>query len=129
MKKIISWFLLLSFINLTGCYSHELLAPSSYKFDEKKDITIVTKDTTYKFKGHQYIIVNDTLLGSDKNVYINKSALDEPIVKIPVDDMQLVEVKENDARRTALAVVGGAVVLFVVYVVISFITTDWHFRF
>lgn len=124
-KKILVWFVLVSFINLTGCYSHELFAPTAYKFDEKKEIKIITKDTTYNFKGHQYIFVNDTLIGSERNILLNKNAINESSVKIPVEDMQLVEVKESEGGKTALVILGGAAVIFLLVGFISFANTDW----
>ena len=126
MKKIFIYFLIFSFINLTGCYSHELFAPSAYKFDEKKEITIVTKDTTYNFKGYQYILVDDTLIATKGNLLLNKSLINNPSVKIPVEEMNLVEVKKVEAAQTTLAVIGITIVAIVVIGVISLATTDWR---
>ena len=84
IKKILVWILLVSFINLTGCYSHELFAPSAYKFDEKKEIKVITKDTTYNFRGFQYKLVNDTLIGVEGNIYKNKDAINESAIRVPV---------------------------------------------
>ena len=114
MKKVIAWFILVSFINLTGCYSRDLIAPSSYKFDEKKDITIVTNDTTYKFKGYQYILMNDTLLGATNNVRITEATPVESIVKVPVNDIQLVEVTGTDGGKTVLLIAGIAAVSYII---------------
>jgi hypothetical protein len=111
MKKILVWFLLVSFINLTGCYSSELLAPRSYKFDEKKDIRIITKDTTYKFKAYQYLLVNDTLSATNKNIRITETTPVESIVKIPVEDMQVVEVTKGEPGKTILAIAGGVAIV------------------
>ena len=119
MKKVIAWFILVSFINLTGCYSRDLIAPSSYKFDDKKNITVITKDTTYKFGGFQYVLVNDTLMGTTKNVRITETTPVESIVKVPVNDMQLVEVTSTDGGKTIFLIV---VVAAVSYLVISLIT-------
>ena len=119
MKKAIAWFILVSFINLTGCYSRDLIAPSSYKFDEKKNITVITKDTTYKFGGFQYVLVNDTLMGTPKNVRITETTPVESIIKVPVNDMQLVEVTSTDGGKTIFLIV---VVAAVSYLVISLIT-------
>lgn len=129
MKKVFICVLIFSFMNLTGCYSHELFAPSVYKFNEKKEIKVITKDTTYNFKGHQYIFVNDTLIGSERNILLNKNAINESSVKIPVDDMNLVEVEEVDRLKTTLVIVGGAVVLFMVIGLISLASADWRIHF
>jgi len=123
IKKILVWILLVSFMNLTGCYSHELFAPSAYKFDERKEIKVITKDTTYNFKGHQYILANDTLIGTNGNVLSNKSEINESSVRVPVEEIQLVEV--DDGLKTTLVVVGRAVVLFLIIGFISIANTDW----
>jgi len=125
MKKIFIYFLIFSFINLSGCYSHELFAPTAYKFNEKKEIKVITKDTTYNFKGYQYILVNDTLIGTKGNVLLNKSEINESYVKIPVEEIQLVEVKEPEAGKTALVILGGAVVLVLLIGFILIANTDW----
>ncbi len=98
-------------MNLTGCYSSELLAPRSYKFDEKKDIRIITKDTTYKFRRYQYLLVNDTLSATNKNIRITETTPFESTVRIPVEDMQIVEVTKADTRSTILVLLGCAAVI------------------
>gem|GEM_PF-3508766 len=126
MKKILVWIILVSFINLTGCYSHELFAPTAYKFNEKKEIKVITKDTTYNFKGYQYILVDDTLIATKGNLLLNKSLINNPSVKIPVEEMNLVEVKKVEAAQTTLVVIGVTIVAIVVIGVISLATTDWR---
>jgi hypothetical protein len=118
MKKILVWTLLVSFINLTGCYSSELLAPRSYKFDESKYIKVITKDTSYNFKGNQYILVDDTLVGANGNFNITETTPVESSVKIPVEDMNLVEVSSFDPLTTTLVVV-GTVGLFLLVVALT----------
>lgn len=118
MKKIIVWFLLLAFMNLTGCYSHQLQAPASYKFDEKKEITVITKDTMYNFKGNQYILVNDTLIGTTKYTGINSETLQPQDVKVPVEEMHLVEVTKPEGLKT-MGVFFGVLALLIVIVYIA----------
>jgi hypothetical protein len=129
MKKVITWFILVSFINLTGCYSRDLIAPSTYKFDEKKNITVITKDTTYKFRGFQYILVNDTLIGTKGNFLPDKSALNESSIKVPVEEMQLVEVTSTDAGKTITLIVGVAAVLYLVITLTTYATIGNIFSF
>jgi hypothetical protein len=116
MKKIFVWFLLVSFINLTGCYSSELLAPHSYKFDESKYIKVITKDTSYNFKGKEYILANDTLIGAKGNFYITESTPRESSVRIPVEEMKSVEVSSFDPLTTTLVVVGTVGLVFLIAV-------------
>ncbi|MCG6912591.1 hypothetical protein LJE86_01605 [bacterium BMS3Abin03] len=129
MKKVIVWFILVSFMNLTGCYSHDLLAPSSYKFDERKEIKIITRDTTYNFKGYQYVLVSDTLIGIQGNVLLNKADIDESSVKVPVDEMLLVEVSSVNGGKTTLLVVGSLVVILLIAAVVDLtkiLSSLWH---
>ena len=114
MKKIFVWALLMSFINLTGCYSSELLAPRSYKFDESKYIKVITKDASYNFKGKQYTLVNDTLLGTSGNKYLNEISEGEPPVKIPVNEMESIEVSNFDPLTTTLVVAGTVGLVFLI---------------
>ena len=129
MKKVIAWFILVSFINLTGCYSRDLIAPSSYKFDEKKNITVITKDTTYKFGGFQYVLVNDTLMATTKNVPITGATPVESIVKVPVNDIQLVEVTGTDGGKTVLLIVVVAAVSYLVITLTTYATIGNIFSF
>lgn len=115
MKKIIVWFLLLSFMNLTGCYSHELLAPASYNFDEKMEIKVITKDTMYNFKGNQYLLVNDTLIGTTRNAGISFKPQQSQEVLIPVEEMQLVEVTRPEGLKTTGLFFGVLALLFITF--------------
>ena len=128
MKKLAVWFILVSFMNLTGCFSRDLVSPSSYKFDERKEIKIITKDTTYNLKGYQYILVNDTLIGTERNVLLNKTSINKYSVKVPVDEMLLVEVSQVDGGKTTLLVVSGLIVVFLIVSVmglVKFASGSW----
>lgn len=117
MKKIFVSFLIVSFINLTGCYSHKLLSPSAYRFDEKKEITIITKDTMYNFRGNQYVLVNDTLIATTAYKGINTETLQPQDVRVPVEEMQLIEVTKEDGVKTTLVFFGIlALLALVVYI-------------
>ena len=120
MKKILIWIFLVSFINLTGCYSSELLTPSSYKFDESKYIKVITNDTSYKFKGNEYFIANDTLIGAKGIFYVTKSTPRESSVRIPVEKMKSVEVSSFDPLTTTLVVGTAGLVLLIVALTIDF---------
>jgi hypothetical protein len=114
MKKMLVWFLLMTIINLTGCYSHKLLAPASYKFDEKMEITIITKDTMYYFKGNQYILVNDTLIGTTRYGGISLATLQPQDVRVPVEEMQLIEVTKPEGLKTSFVFLGALALFFVI---------------
>ena len=47
MKKIIIYLIIASFLNLVGCYYQQQMNPEEYNFDEKLDLQVTTKDTTY----------------------------------------------------------------------------------
>jgi len=107
-------------MNLTGCYSHKLLAPASYNFDEKMEITVITKDTMYNFKGNQYILVNDTLIGTTRYTGINFKTQQPQDVKVPVEDMQLVEVTRPEGLKTTGVFFGVlALVIVILYIAAS----------
>jgi len=115
MKTVLVWFVLLAFMNLTGCYSHELMAPASYNFDEKMEITVITKDTMYNFKGNQYVLVNDTLIGTTRNAGISFKSQKSQEVLIPVEDMQLVEVTKPEGLKTTGVFFGVLALLFAIF--------------
>ena len=102
-------------MNLTGCYSHKLLAPASYNFDEKMEITVITKDTMYNFKGNQYLLVNDTLIGTTRNAGISFKPQQSQEVLIPVEEMQLVEVTRPEGLKTTGLFCGVLALLFITF--------------
>ena len=125
MKKILIWILLLSFINLTGCYYTEQLVPSTYKFDEEENLTIITKDTTYSLKRNYYLLENDTLFCTLSSFNPERTVERLKDVKIPVEEMQIVEVERMDALNTILLSAGIVVVVILVIGIIELNNTDW----
>ena len=114
MKKTLIWILLLSFINLTGCYYTEQLVLSTYKFDEEENLTILTKDTTYSLKRNYYLLENDTLFCTVSSFNPERTIERLKDVKIPVEEMQTVEVERMDALNTILLSAGIVVVVILV---------------
>ena len=43
-------------LNLVGCYYHQM-NPEEYNFNEKGDIQVTTKDTTYSLSAKDYIMI------------------------------------------------------------------------
>ena len=53
-KKLISSILVLALLNLIGCYYQEQMTPANFNFNEKEDMQVTTKDTTYNLGGKDY---------------------------------------------------------------------------
>ena len=125
MKKILIWVLLVSFINLTGCYYSEQLVPSTYKFDERKNLTVITKDTSYNFNGDDYSLGRDTLITVTSRVDAGRENGKLKFLKIPVEEMQTVEVDRIDVLDTVLLSAGIAVVVILVVGIIELGNSNW----
>lgn len=92
MKKIISIALIISMINLFGCYYQEEMSPSSFDFDEHSDILITISDTTYKLNGKDYHFANDTLFATLSKKIDRQTTL-KTNVKIPAKNIKSVEIE------------------------------------
>jgi hypothetical protein len=60
MKRIIISLLIVSLLNLVGCFYMEQMNPGEVNFAENPDIRVTTKDTPYKINGDDYYYNNDT---------------------------------------------------------------------
>ena len=110
MKKIFIYLLILSVMNLVGCYYQEQIKPNDYKFDENSKVKITTKDTIYNLSGKDYYFENDTLFAAVSKKIDNQTTL-KTNVEIPIENIEIVEVERNDALATVLttlAVLVGA---------------------
>ena len=73
-RKIITVFLLISFLHFVGCYSTETISIKKIKegteqIDFGKDIKIVTTEyNSYNFPAYNYQINNDTLYGNGTQI-------------------------------------------------------------
>ena len=115
MKKAIVYFLIISMINLIGCYYQEQMIPGEYNFDENSKVKITTKDTTYNLSGKDYYFENDTLFATVSKKIDNQTTL-KTNVEIPIENIEIVEVERNDALATVLttlAVLIGALGLVI----------------
>lgn len=104
MKKLFGTVMILSLLNLIGCYYQEQMNPSDYKFDENHSIQVNTRDTVYHFNGNNYLLKNDTLFAKAKNRIGRRTQLTNVI--IPIEEVETVEVDRIDAAKTTLLVIG-----------------------
>ena len=116
MKKLIIVVTILSFMNLIGCYYQEQMNPKDYSFDESNDIKITTRDTVYNFKGNDYSLVSDTLIGIMPKILDERTTL-KINIGIPVENIESVEVDRTDVLATVLITFGVVVgVIFILAV-------------
>lgn len=118
MKKIIVYLTIFSLLNLAGCYYHEQMNPSDYKFDENSKLTITTRDSVYNFIGDDYHFKNDTLHGIQL-LKIDKRTTLKTNVRIPVENIESIEVEKTDVLATTLLTVGVIVGVFVLALLFS----------
>ena len=124
MNKIIITITILSFLNLIGCYYQEQMNPGEYAFDEKDELHLTTKDTTYNIGEKDYYLENDTLFATFSKKLDRETTL-KTVVKIPVKDMKSVEVKKTDSGKTFLAVLGGIIAFLGIVTLIAAIDAGW----
>ncbi len=109
-KKLISVILAVSLLNLTGCYSTELLTSSEIEILEKDDpdnIMVKTKSfQRYYFARTDYYIKNDTLFGNEKASF-GKDLIFER--KIPLSYIESIEYEYLNGTATAAVGLGVAV--------------------
>jgi len=112
MKKMIVYLTIFSLLNLAGCYYHEQMNPSDYKFDENSKLTITTRDSVYNFIGDDYHFKNDTVHGIQLQKIDKRTTL-KTNVRIPVENIEGVEVEKTDTAATILLGLGIVVGVFV----------------
>lgn len=122
MKKTISIVLISSMVNLIGCYYQEQMTPSSYDYDEHSNILVVTSDTTYKLKGDEYHFANDTLFAT-LSKQIDRQTTFKYDIKVPLDNIETIEVERTDAFGTVGVVVLVPVITFSLLIIIWLVTT------
>lgn len=114
MKKIIISLTLISFLNLVGCYYQEQMNPTEYKYDEKEELWLTTKDTTYVLGKNDYQYQNDTLFATLSKKLDRETTL-KTNIEIPIEDVESVEVERTDV----IATIGLTVVIILAVPVIS----------
>jgi len=116
-KKLISSILVLALLNLIGCYYQEQMTPANFNFNEKEDMQVTTKDTTYNLGGKDYYFDNDTLIATVSKPLDERTNLKFSI-GIPVETIEMIEVKKMDTLNTTILI--GIIVLTVVGLVFLF---------
>jgi hypothetical protein len=111
-KKIIIYLTIASLLNLVGCYYQQQISPEEYNFDENLNLQVTTKDTTYSLNANDYYYDKDTLYVKslkvvDKNHYKVQYKL---TTKIPVKDIEKLEIEKTDVTAT-IGIVAGVVVI------------------
>ncbi|MEJ2196826.1 MAG: hypothetical protein P8X73_18480 [Ignavibacteriaceae bacterium] len=117
-KKIISAILIITLMNLLGCYYQEQMVPSDVKFKDKKDIQVTTKDTTYNLTGNDYYFENDTVFASVSKK-LDKHRTLKFNIEIPVKEIDSVMVKRTDPLATTLTVLGVTIGALGILIVIA----------
>ncbi len=119
-KKVISSILVVTLLNLLGCYSSDLVNVTEYNQIEEEDkpdeIRVITKDSKeYHFLESNFYVENDTLYG--KQILVFTEQLKDR--KIALSDIESIEVESFNWITTGLLV--GIIALPVV-LIISFVT-------
>jgi hypothetical protein len=123
VKRYTVYFLLLSLINLWGCYSFEHIRGTEIKEelaqdDGRRDLSIVTKDyKEYHFESFMYTVVNDTLLGTGKIHHLNKEIRFQG--KIALNDITDIEFKNTNIIGSIGMVLGLLTVFGLIIIVIA----------
>jgi len=121
-KKYAIYFLLLSLLNLLGCYSFEhirgLEIREELEQDNRRDVTIITKDyKEYHFESFMYTVLNDTLLGTGKIHRLNKEIPFHG--KIALNDITDIEFKNTNIIGSIGMVLGLLTVFGIIIIVIA----------
>ena len=113
MKRVIIYLTIASLLNLVGCYYQQQMNPEEYNFDENLDLQVTTKDTTYSLSAKDYYYDKDTIYATsikviEKNDYKVKYRI---TTKIPVKEIEKLEIEKTDAAATTWLVVGVVVIV------------------
>jgi hypothetical protein len=119
MKKIIIYLTIASLLNLVGCYYQQQMNPAEYNFDEKLDLQVTTKDTTYSLNANDYYYDKDTLYATlSKLMYKDDYWIRyRTATKIPVNEIEKLEIEKRDEAVT-IGIVAGFVLIIVGIMVI-----------
>ena len=122
MKRIIIYLTIASLLNLVGCYYQQHMTPEEYNFDENLDLQVSTKDTTYSLSAEDYYYDKDTLFVTvSKFIYKDnyRVRVTDKIIatKIPVNEIEKLEIEKMDEVVT-IGIVAGFVLIIVGIMVI-----------
>ena len=120
---IISMVLVVSLMNLIGCYSYKSVTLREYKQIEEekgkpKTIYVLKgSNEEYHFSNKSYTIENDTLYGRGLKVVNHEKQPFEG--KIPIADITLIKLSEFDSGITVLTILGIILTVSLIYIVSS----------
>jgi len=125
VKKIIIYLTIFSMLNLVGCYYQQQMSPEEYNFNEKLDLQVTTKDTTYSLSAKDYCYNNDTLFATlSKLMYKDDYWIRyRTATKIPVNEIEKLEIEKRDEAVT-IGIVAGFVLIIVGIMVIIAMETE-----
>jgi hypothetical protein len=128
MKKIIIYLTIASLLNLVGCYYQQQMSPEEYTFTDSDNIQVTTKDTTYSLSAKDYYYDKDTLYVTsikviEKNDYKVKYKI---TTKIPVKDIEKLEIEKTDVTATIGIVAGVVVIIAGIIVIIAIADYSGH---
>ena len=118
MNKIIIIITIISFLNLIGCYYQEQMTPDNYYFDENEALKITTRDSVYNMKSNDYFFENDTLFGTIRTELDAQSTL-KTNLKIPVDEIETVEVERTNTLFTILSGFGIIIGILLLWLLLA----------
>ncbi len=126
IKKYFVYFLLLSIINLIGCYSFETIRGIEIKNelerDNRRELTILTKDyKKYQFDSFMYTVVNDSLIGTGTLLRLNKEIPFQG--KIAVIDITDIEFKNTNIIGS-IGMILGVITVFGLIIIVIAISSD-----
>jgi len=103
-KKLIVFFLILSLLNLVGCYYQQQMSVNEYDFDkrhtENRPIKIIKIDSTvYILNQYDYQYRDDTLFIHQKQTLDNNNEK-SVLLRVPLSEIQTVEVEKIDSGKT-----------------------------
>jgi len=126
MKRIVNYLTIFSMLNFVGCYYQQQMIPEEYNFDENFDLLVTTKDSSYSLSANDYYYNENTLFVTlSKFKYENGYWLRYKfITKIPVKNIEKVEIEKTDATATIWIVAG--IVLIVVGIIVDIAIAEYR---
>lgn len=121
MKKILTYLVIFSLLNLVGCYYQQQMNPEEYNFDENLDLLVTTKDSTYSISAKDYYYDKDTLYATlSKWMYKDDYWVRYKIAtKIPVKEIKKLEIEKMDETVTIGIVAGFVLIIVGIMVIIA----------
>jgi len=124
-KKIISSILIVTLLNLFGCYSTEMFSPEEYLSYEQKEgkpdeIFVQTKDSLkYHFGAQYYDIENDTLIGIGSQVFTDYEKSFKGYIPISEIDLFQMQITDETGTHWLMAGIGAVFALIMIYALYS----------